>query len=106
MSKKQKKMSEELSYELKQVGDLTDSIFRLCNEADSNEIVLNALMLATCRFAEELGLSPLEIGQIFLNFINLRATPKQKAEIRKQVEKSIKQVEDDINRKQLKKKRL
>jgi effector-binding domain-containing protein len=67
--------------DLKQVDDLKESIIRLCNEADSNGIVINALLGSLCDHASHMGISPMDTVRALLYYINAISSEDTKLDI-------------------------
>ena len=55
---------------LNQTIGLRDAIIRLCNEADTGKIAIGAIIMAYCKIAESMGISPIVAQNLIVNAIS------------------------------------
>ena len=58
----------------KQCLDLKKSILRLCNEADNDDIIINAILGSITDVLSEKGFSPLEVLRICHTYISMMSS--------------------------------
>jgi hypothetical protein len=67
--------------EMNQIEGLGNAILRLCNEADSNLIIINALLTVLVRISKESGFTPTDTIKVVAFYIYHVADEKTKKKI-------------------------